>query len=63
VLSQQQAGVGAYHVLVAEDGAVLGRFNLHFVEDRCAEPGSFCPLRDPLAARAGGPVFTLTIEA
>jgi ribosomal-protein-alanine N-acetyltransferase len=39
VLTQQQAGVGAYHVLVAEDGSVLGRFNLHFVEDGCAELG------------------------
>lgn len=39
VLSQQQAGVGAYHVLVAEDGSVLGRFNLRFVEDGCAELG------------------------
>lgn len=39
VLTQQQAGVGAYHVLVAEDGSVLGRFNLHFVGDGCAELG------------------------
>jgi ribosomal-protein-alanine N-acetyltransferase len=39
VLTQQQAGVGAYHVLVAEDGSVLGRFNLHLVEDGCAELG------------------------
>ena len=33
LLTEQQAGVGAYHVLVAEDGSVLGRFNLRFVED------------------------------
>ena len=39
MLTQQQAGVGAYHVLVAEDGSVLGRFNLHFVEDGRAELG------------------------
>ena len=39
LLTDQQAGVGAYHVLVAEDGSVLGRFNLHFVEDGSAELG------------------------
>jgi [ribosomal protein S5]-alanine N-acetyltransferase len=32
VLAEQEAGIGAYHVLVAEDGSVLGRFNLVFVE-------------------------------
>ncbi len=36
LLTEQQVGVGAYHVLVAEDGSVLGRFNLRFVEDRSA---------------------------
>ena len=36
LLTEQQAGVGAYHVLVAEDGSVLGRFNLRFVQDRSA---------------------------
>ena len=39
LLTEQQAGVGAYYVLVAEDGSVLGRFNLRFVEDRSAELG------------------------
>jgi len=39
VVTQHQAGVGAYHVLVTGDGSVLGRFNLHFIEDRCAELG------------------------
>ena len=39
LLTEQQAGVGAYHVLVAEDGSVVGRFNLRFVEDRSAELG------------------------
>ena len=39
LLTEQQAGVGAYHVLVAEDGSVLGRFNLHFVADGSAELG------------------------
>ena len=39
LLADQEAGHGAYHVLVAEDGAVLGRFNLVFVEDGVAELG------------------------
>ena len=39
LLTEQQAGVGAYHVLVAEDGSVVGRFNLRFVEDCSAELG------------------------
>jgi ribosomal-protein-alanine N-acetyltransferase len=33
LLAEQEAGVGAYYVLVAEDGSVLGRFNLFFVEN------------------------------
>jgi ribosomal-protein-alanine N-acetyltransferase len=39
LLTDQRAGVGAYYVLVAEDGSVLGRFNLVFVEDGSAELG------------------------
>ena len=39
LLTEQQSGVGAYHVLVAEDGSVLGRFNLIFVVDGSAELG------------------------
>lgn len=39
LLADQQAGVGAYHVLVAEDGSVVGRFNLRFVAERSAELG------------------------
>jgi RimJ/RimL family protein N-acetyltransferase len=39
LLTEQQAGVGAYHVLVAEGGSVLGRFNLIFVADGSAELG------------------------
>jgi [ribosomal protein S5]-alanine N-acetyltransferase len=38
-LAEQEAGEGAYYVLVAEDGAVLGRFNLVFVADGVAELG------------------------
>jgi ribosomal-protein-alanine N-acetyltransferase len=33
LLAEQEAGAGAYYLLVAEDGSVLGRFNLFFVTD------------------------------
>lgn len=39
LLADQQAGGRACYVLVAEDGAVLGRFNLVFVEQGVAELG------------------------
>jgi ribosomal-protein-alanine N-acetyltransferase len=39
LLAEQEAGVGAYYVLVDEDGAVLGRFNLVFVRVGVAELG------------------------
>jgi ribosomal-protein-alanine N-acetyltransferase len=39
LLAQQEAGAGAYYVLVAEDGSVLGRFNLNFAGDGTAELG------------------------
>jgi ribosomal-protein-alanine N-acetyltransferase len=39
LLADQEAGIGAYYVLVDEDGAVLGRFNLLFVEDGVGELG------------------------
>jgi ribosomal-protein-alanine N-acetyltransferase len=44
LLAEQNAGVCAFYVLVAEDGAVLGRFNLydlppHRPEDGTAEVG------------------------
>lgn len=39
LLDEQLAGVAAYHVLVADDGSVLGRFNLIFVDDGVAELG------------------------
>jgi ribosomal-protein-alanine N-acetyltransferase len=38
-LAEQEAGEGAYYVLVDEDGSVLGRFNLILVEDGVAELG------------------------
>ncbi|WP_037908491.1 GNAT family N-acetyltransferase [Actinacidiphila yeochonensis] len=39
LLAEQEAGLGAFHVLVAEDGSVVGRFNLGFVADGIAELG------------------------
>jgi ribosomal-protein-alanine N-acetyltransferase len=39
VLADQDAGRCAFHVLVAEDGAVLGRFNLYEIKDHTAELG------------------------
>jgi ribosomal-protein-alanine N-acetyltransferase len=39
LLAEQEAGVGAFYVLVAEDGSVLGRFNLYRFGDGTAELG------------------------
>ncbi len=39
LLADQEAGHGAFHVLVDEDGSILGRFNLVLVEDEVAELG------------------------
>jgi ribosomal-protein-alanine N-acetyltransferase len=39
LLAEQEAGVCACYVLVAEDGSVLGRFNLVNIEDHAAELG------------------------
>ncbi|MDI2129793.1 GNAT family N-acetyltransferase [Yinghuangia seranimata] len=39
LLSEQEAGVCAFYVLVADDGSVLGRFNLVDLEDGTAELG------------------------
>jgi ribosomal-protein-alanine N-acetyltransferase len=36
LLSEQHDGVAAYHVLVDDDGSVLGRFNLIFVAENTA---------------------------
>ncbi|WP_426512413.1 GNAT family N-acetyltransferase [Dactylosporangium sp. McL0621] len=38
-LAEQDAGVCAYYVLVAEDGSVLGRFNLYNIEAHRADLG------------------------
>ena len=39
LLAEQEAGAGAYYVLVAEDGSVLGRFNLYRFSGGTAELG------------------------
>jgi ribosomal-protein-alanine N-acetyltransferase len=39
LLAEQEAGVCAFYVLVAEDGSVLGRFNLYDIEDGAAVVG------------------------
>jgi ribosomal-protein-alanine N-acetyltransferase len=39
LLAEQEAGICAFHVLVAEDGSVLGRFNLVDIKDRAAQLG------------------------
>jgi ribosomal-protein-alanine N-acetyltransferase len=39
LLDDQEASGGAYHVLVAEDGSVLGRFNLIFSGNESAKLG------------------------
>jgi ribosomal-protein-alanine N-acetyltransferase len=39
LLAEQDAGIGAFYVLVAGDGSVLGRFNLVFTGDGTAELG------------------------
>ena len=39
LLADQDTGGGAYYVLVAEDGSILGRFNLIFTGDGTAELG------------------------
>jgi ribosomal-protein-alanine N-acetyltransferase len=39
MLAEQEAGLGAFYVLVDEDGSVLGRFNLYDVKDGSAVLG------------------------
>jgi ribosomal-protein-alanine N-acetyltransferase len=38
-LAEQEAGICAFYVLVAEDGSILGRFNLYDLEDGTARLG------------------------
>ncbi len=39
LLAEQEAGIGAFYVFVAEDGSVLGRFNLYGFKDGTAVLG------------------------
>jgi ribosomal-protein-alanine N-acetyltransferase len=39
LLAEQEAGICAFYVLVAEDGSVLGRFNLYDIENGTADLG------------------------
>lgn len=39
LLAEQEAGTGAFYVIVADDGRILGRFNLILVKDGIAELG------------------------
>jgi len=39
MLAEQEAGQSAFYVLVAEDGSVLGRFNLYDLKDGTGELG------------------------
>ncbi|MGW5369347.1 GNAT family N-acetyltransferase [Streptomyces sp. NPDC004009] len=39
LLAEREAGVCTFNVLVAEDGPVLGRFDLYDLDDRAAELG------------------------
>lgn len=39
LLAEQEAGICAFHVLVGEDGSVLGRFNLVDMKDGTADVG------------------------
>ncbi|MFI9358366.1 GNAT family N-acetyltransferase [Streptomyces lydicus] len=39
LLAEQEAGICAFYVLVAEDGSVLGRFNLYDLADGTARLG------------------------
>jgi ribosomal-protein-alanine N-acetyltransferase len=39
LLAEQEAGICVFHVLVTEDGSVLGRFNLYDLEDGAAVLG------------------------
>ncbi|MFE4416540.1 GNAT family N-acetyltransferase [Streptomyces sp. NPDC056821] len=39
LLAEQEAGICAFYVLVADDGSVLGRFNLYDLEDGTARLG------------------------
>jgi [ribosomal protein S5]-alanine N-acetyltransferase len=53
LLAEQETGIGAYYVLVAEDGSVLGRFNLYRFKDGTADLGY--RVAQHVAGRGGRP--------
>jgi ribosomal-protein-alanine N-acetyltransferase len=57
LLADQEAGTCAFHVLIGEDGTVLGRFNLFDLEDGKAEHGYRVAQHD-----AGRGVATATVQ-
>ncbi|PLW73103.1 GNAT family N-acetyltransferase [Streptomyces sp. SCUT-3] len=57
LLAEQEDGICAFYVLVAEDGSVLGRFNLYDLEDGTASLGYRVAQRV-----AGRGVATATVE-
>nr|WP_168508440.1 GNAT family N-acetyltransferase [Streptomyces sp. S1D4-11]QIY95639.1 GNAT family N-acetyltransferase [Streptomyces sp. S1D4-11] len=57
LLAEQEAGICAFYVLVAEDGSVLGRFNLYDLKDGTAELGYRVAQHV-----AGGGVATATVR-
>jgi ribosomal-protein-alanine N-acetyltransferase len=57
LLAEQEAGICAFYVLVAEDGLVLGRFNLVDIEDHAAILGYRAAQR-----AAGRGVATATVR-
>ncbi len=57
MLAEQEAGLGAYYVLVADDGSVMGRFNLFFAGDGTAKLG--CRVAQHAAGRG---VATATVQ-
>jgi [ribosomal protein S5]-alanine N-acetyltransferase len=57
LLAEQEAGTCIFHVLIDEDGAVLGRFNLVNIEDGAAELGY--RVAQPVAGRG---VATATVQ-
>ena len=57
LLSEQEAGISAFYVLVDEDGSVLGRFNLYELQDASAKLG--CRVAQHVAGRG---VATATVR-
>lgn len=58
LLAEQEAGTSAFHVLVDDDGAVVGRFNIYDLKDGRATVGYRVAQR-----AAGHGVATATVQA